>query len=307
MRPPRIALGLLAALVLSLLAAPTARAQDARELFLRGQAAYDTGEYQTAIDLWQRAYELDPRPLLQFNIAQALERLGQLQAAIAAYEIFIRDSAATEPRQAPARARVAALQRRLEATGIRVTGAPEGAAILVDGQDAGRLPRPDPIRVSPGPHRIVIRADGYEDFESQVAVSAGQALELPVRMVPHTGEAEPEVDLGLDAEPTAGGGGPQPIGIVLTVLGGTVLVAGAITGILAITNANSSVDGDDGNADSARTFAILTDILLPVGGVTAGIGIILMLTLRKQADPAATAVVPLLGPGTAGVGLQGRF
>ena len=66
----------LLATVLLLGVASTASAQEARELFTQGQAAYETGDYETAVSSWERAYELDPRPLLQYNLAQAYERLA---------------------------------------------------------------------------------------------------------------------------------------------------------------------------------------------------------------------------------------
>ena len=49
---------------------------DAREAFRRGQAAYSAGNYDQAVREWQGAYKVDPRPLIQFNLSQAYERMG---------------------------------------------------------------------------------------------------------------------------------------------------------------------------------------------------------------------------------------
>jgi tetratricopeptide (TPR) repeat protein len=58
--------------------APNAVSDDskARLLFDNGAMLYEEGRYEDAIAAWQRAYELSPRPLLVFNIANAFERQG---------------------------------------------------------------------------------------------------------------------------------------------------------------------------------------------------------------------------------------
>lgn len=48
----------------------------ARLLFDNGAILYEEGRYEDAIAAWSRAYELSPRPLLVFNIANAYERAG---------------------------------------------------------------------------------------------------------------------------------------------------------------------------------------------------------------------------------------
>ncbi|MFZ5481264.1 MAG: hypothetical protein ACOZNI_31180 [Myxococcota bacterium] len=65
-------------------AAPVDPASDARarELFQNGSELYEEGQYEAAIVAWEEAYRLSSRPLLLFNIANALERLGRWQEAM---------------------------------------------------------------------------------------------------------------------------------------------------------------------------------------------------------------------------------
>src|SRR5262245_26219567 len=114
------------ALGLLLAQASTAFAETPRELFLRGQTAYKQGDYDAAIRDWQNAYAKDPRPLLQYNIAQAWERLGKIEQAITALDLYLDKAKADDPYQADARARRAALATRLQNTGVRIVEAPEG-------------------------------------------------------------------------------------------------------------------------------------------------------------------------------------
>ena len=132
------------------LAAPaTAQDADARELFRRGEAAYSVGNYDLAIREWGAAYALDPRPRIQFNLAQAYERLGRLEEASDSLKKFLDSGDPDDPMYSDANARLAALQQRLSLTGVIVKGGPDGGKIFVDDREWGRTPRPDKIPLSP--------------------------------------------------------------------------------------------------------------------------------------------------------------
>lgn len=288
-----------AALTALLSLTSVASAQEARELFLQGQAAYETGDYDTAVQNWERAYELDPRPLLQYNLAQAYERLGLLDQAVAAYRVYIENTPGDDQRAQNARARIASLEQRVGNTSIRLTGGVEGAAILVDGEDRGRLPHPDPLRVDPGSHRVVVRAEGYEDFVSVVAVSAGQSVDVPVELA---------AGVSGRASTTTGGGGVSMIGVGVAAGGGAVLIGGAITGGLALAAAGDAPNADGPEADDARTLALVTDILLPVGAVAVAAGVVLMFVLDDGgSSDSAAMVLPMVGPDVAGASVVGAF
>ncbi|MGE0789015.1 MAG: tetratricopeptide repeat protein [Sandaracinaceae bacterium] len=287
-------------LTASLATAPSAAQEDeARELFTQGQAAYETGDYDTAVQSWERAYQIDPRPLLQYNLAQAYERLGQLDRAVAAYRVYVNNTPGDDQRAQNARARIASLETRLTNTSIALTGGVEGARVTIDGQDRGLLPHPDPFRVEAGNHRIVIRADGYEDFVSTVAVSAGQAASVPVEMRAGT--------TGGASDGGGGGGGISPIGVGVAAGGGAVLIAGAITGGLALAAAGDAPSATSSQADDARTLALVTDILIPTGAVIAAVGIVLMFVLDDGGSGGSAQVVPVVGPDVAGAVFNTTF
>jgi len=50
----------------------------ARELYDNGAILYEEGRYEDAIAAWKAAYDLSPKPLLLFNVANAYERIGGL-------------------------------------------------------------------------------------------------------------------------------------------------------------------------------------------------------------------------------------
>lgn len=61
----------------------------ARTLYKDGDKAYAEGDYEKALALFQEAYALSERPLLQYNIGNALERLGRPGEAADALEKYL--------------------------------------------------------------------------------------------------------------------------------------------------------------------------------------------------------------------------
>jgi hypothetical protein len=61
----------------------------ARELAERGRQLFESGQAERALPLAQEAYELDPDPVLLYNIARGYEQLGDLARAIESYRRFL--------------------------------------------------------------------------------------------------------------------------------------------------------------------------------------------------------------------------
>lgn len=61
-----------------------------------------------------------------------------------------------------------------------VTGTPAGAAVLVDGSPAGRLPAA--LTVPSGPHRVQITSDGYQPYEATVEVEPNRPAKLDAEL-----------------------------------------------------------------------------------------------------------------------------
>lgn len=263
----------------------------ARELFEEGQRAYEAGRYAETAELWQRAYALDPRPLLQFNLAQAYERLGRLSEARDAYVAYLESSPDSTEQRLLAEARAASLRERIAQTGVVLTGGPEGAAVLIDGEDMGRLPHPDPFPLAAGSHQVEVRAAGYETFRSTVAIPEGESTELPITM---------------DASSGGGGGGVSMIGVGVAAAGGALLIGGAITGGLALSSASSAPASEGDEADLARGLALATDVMIPIGVAAAATGVALMFVLGGD-ESGDQAVLPWFSPGGAGVSATRRF
>lgn len=65
---------------------------DPGEAFRAGKVKYDVGEFDDALALFRRAYELKPAPLLLFNMGQCHRQLGNHERAIFFFDGFLREA-----------------------------------------------------------------------------------------------------------------------------------------------------------------------------------------------------------------------
>lgn len=268
--------------------------ESARDHFRRGEAAYQKGNYPLAIDEWKTAYNADPRPRIQYNIYQAHERLGQLGEAAEALQLYLSSADPDDPYYADATARMASLQQRLQATGIRLVGGQPGATINVSGHDWGRLPRPDRIPVQPGNHRVIVKLDGYRDFTSNVIVPAGQVVDVPIQL-------ERMESTGPVAQPTQAPAADEGSGKLPLYIVSGALAAGAVGTLVWTINRNSELSGcDDPDffckkedaVKTQRTIALVSTIGLGVGAV--GVLVYALVSGDDAEKASANTCVPTL-------------
>ncbi len=201
---------LAAALTLSL--AVTAVAQQPSDLerakaaFAAGANAYAAGDYLAAIQAIEAAYAISPLPAIAFSLAQAERkqyfvdvRPDRLERALALFRRYL----SQEPRggrREDAVLAVAQLESLLghgarsggvtaagseaRATRLMIVCDVPGARISLDGGPFSASPL---IReVTPGKHRVLVRATGYVQAEREVTAVAGELLlsELSLREQP---------------------------------------------------------------------------------------------------------------------------
>src|SRR5690606_23764287 len=63
--------------------------EEARALYQAGRIAFDQGRFESALDYFQRSYELSGRPALLFNIGSAADRLRKDEVALDAFERYL--------------------------------------------------------------------------------------------------------------------------------------------------------------------------------------------------------------------------
>lgn len=90
-------------------AASKADIQAAKAYAEAGVTAQNSGDYDTAITLYEKAYELVPRPVLVFDMAQAHRLAGRAEKALKLYRRFLKE-APRDPQASLARELVAELE-----------------------------------------------------------------------------------------------------------------------------------------------------------------------------------------------------
>lgn len=279
-------------------AGPTA---DARSLFREGQELYRRGDYETAVTRWSAAYELDPRPLLQFNLSQAYGRMGKLVEERAALILFLETASDADPGIEAAASRLAIVERTLARTALIVkVQQADGARIFIDGEDRGLLPRPDPFFVAPGEHRVAIELEGREPFEAHILVPAGEQINVEAKLPPLSGASRPE---GFQDETQ----GPKSLALPIALYsgGGALLLTGAILGGLSLSASSEAPPRGSADADRSRALAIGADVTLAAGAALAVTGLVLHLVQNRGSKE--MAIAPSLSPGLLGLSASAQF
>jgi hypothetical protein len=104
------------AVVTFLAFAALARADDAgtaRELFTQGNTFYDLGQFDKAIDAWQRGYQLKNDPGFLYNIGQAYRTMGDAEKAIFFYKRYLINAPKAKNRS-EVEQKIEALQKQID-------------------------------------------------------------------------------------------------------------------------------------------------------------------------------------------------
>lgn len=286
---------------------------EARKIGYAGVEAYQAGDFATAHDRLETAYQMLRVPSLGLWSARALTKLGKLVEAEARYLEVIRlptsvgDEAIQEQARQDARNERAELSRRIPSLLVRVDGAPAAeVAVTVDGAPLTGSALGESHLVNPGRHRIE-GVRGTVRTAAEVLTAEGEQKEAVLRFVAGGADASGTVtvDAGLTAPRTdavSASGTKRTIGWATIAAGGAGIVVGTVTGLLAISKKGAlddagCVSGDCPPAqrdavDSYERMRLVSGVGLIAGVVLAGAGTYLLLTTPSNdggAEHGATA------------------
>ncbi|GMV41520.1 MAG: hypothetical protein AMXMBFR64_32360 [Myxococcales bacterium] len=283
-------------------------------VYTRAKEAFAAGEFLKAADLLERAYSLRPDARLMWNIGRSLEAVGEYERAIDAYERYLAGAPDDSERKS-AMERLVSCKVAFGKGWLSVSADAEGARVSVDGGEAAAAPLKRAL-LATGTHEVVIRADGRKDVKAVVTVVPGEVVELAVEL-PALPVEVPVVETPVVTDPvvvevgtpmrdwgwaTIGAGGALIAGgATLVALGfadkGTVDDAerdgtGAIVGL---SRAEALELEQSAEAKSAAGIALLVG-----GGAALATGVVLLLI---GDEPQSVWVAP----GAAGAVIGGRF
>ncbi len=213
-----------------------AAVEQAKALFNAGAQAYDAGRFGAAIQAFQQAYALAPRPAILFSMAQAERksfyvdrRIDDLKHAIEHYHRYLElvpsggrrgDAAdalaALEPmaaRMSPQEAATTGTAPVEAKTRIMVTSSTPGARASLDDGPPTDVPLIDDVK--PGKHRVRVEAEGYFDETREALAATGSlsAVDVPLRDRPASLSIalDASAALSIDGRPTASTPLPRPL------------------------------------------------------------------------------------------------
>jgi tetratricopeptide (TPR) repeat protein len=205
--------------------------EEARALYQAGRIAFDQGRFDSALDYFQRSYELSGRPALLFNIGSAADRLRRDEIALEAFERYL-EEVPDSPDLASVQARIRVLRAAVAADEAAPEPEPEDEPGLTEDPyledepviDYGLEPAPAKSKRKLG--WILTSAGAGVAFTGFILFATGQVKRNDIEgAADGTPFSEVEGSTNADAF-TASGAVITLLGIGATVTGVTLLLKG---------------------------------------------------------------------------------
>jgi len=302
----------------------------ARTLGYAGVQAFQRGDYEAASEKLEKALRVYEVPSLGLWSARALVKLGRLVEAGERYRAVLLMTARTGEEDVQRKAKDDAVVER-QALAVRIPTLEivligprtSDLSLVVDEGISQGVVDGEIRQLDPGPHRLVARSQGTLIERSLVFRESEQKQLILDFRAPDTGggegvrsanamtgaaNAEREGYASDRRNVRDAGFGQRRVGWIAVGAGGIVVLVGAVTGLIVMSQ-RSSLDGSgnceldrnqcsavvQGRVDSYNATRTLSSIEFIAGSVVAGAGGVILLTAPK----AETAVTLRAGPQSA--------
>jgi tetratricopeptide (TPR) repeat protein len=296
-------------------AAPDDAAARKQAIKLGGEALdlFAAGDYQAALEKFQKADELVPAPTLKLHVARCLDKLDRMMEAADEYrEIIATELPAIAPKvhKEARKSSVTELATLLEQTpSVRVVvegpGA-EQADILLEGVELPAEVRGEKQSLDPGHYRFEAKI-GYRRAAREIDLERGQHERVVLRLPARKAKAPPPVA-------SDDGDWMRIAGWVAIGVGGAALSWASITGVAVLSEEGDlearCVDRqcppdahDDARAFDRLRAATTAGLVIGGVGVAAGTTLLLLMPGESAGDRAELR----LRVGFGSVGVAGSF
>ena len=152
-------------------------------LIREGKAHQKAGRWAKALDAYEQAYAIDPRPALLYPMGLASERMGKIREAIDYYTRLVE---ALPDKRASKRveARLPELRAQIPPT-VEITTQPSGANVYLgslESQPIGSTPYNGEFEL--GTRRVIIVLDGYEAVSREYTFEGAEQERIEATLVP---------------------------------------------------------------------------------------------------------------------------
>lgn len=332
------------ALALAVPAAPAAAdAKSAEKAFRKGKKLQGQKKYAEACAAFEDSFREDPAIGAQLNVARCFEEWGKLATAYEAYQEAHKLARATKDERAPQiRELLDRFDKKVPIVIVSLPKgrlAPAGLVVTLDGNELPEEQLGQPLRLDPGEHVLVTRAEEGAPQTTKIEAVIGKRLpvELPIDALapavadspsePSPEHADKPAEVVVRREATAPAGRGQRIAALS--IGGAGLVGLGVATYLAL-DARSDYDSafDAGcvaetkqcdeaalaTTSDARSQANIATLVGGVALAAVAAGVVLYVTSPKGAHVRADEekqearyVRPVLWNGGAGVAFGGSL
>ena len=163
-----------------------ARKQRAAELSAEATELFQKELYNSAVELFLKAYAVDPQLVFVYNIGVCYERLGDSDNCVQYYEKYLEQYASENEGRSPedvVDVRNSIAKCRLGAkVEVTIESDPAGASVSIDQKDTILGQTPLTTRQDPGIYTIYVDMPGHQPVKRQVEIRTGEAVRLLFRM-----------------------------------------------------------------------------------------------------------------------------
>ncbi|MBL8744669.1 MAG: tetratricopeptide repeat protein, partial [Myxococcales bacterium] len=233
--------------------------KEAKRLYAEARKLKADGKLDEAVERYRRAHELAPTPVTRLDLARALAEQSKLLEARGLVQ-SVPDMAVTKTetlKSKQARLEADSLARELTARipTVALKGIADGQEVAIDGKPMSKELLSAPIALDPGPHVATVRV-GEKTAETPFALNEREAKSIDLLLPPVEKPIDPPVEPPKKVDPPLEKPRPDPdprpekleerslspaVPVLLSV-GGATLLAGAISGGIALSQAGDLKD-----------------------------------------------------------------
>lgn len=147
---------------------------------LSGRRAYGRGDFEGAIEDFQAAFDIEPKPAAVYNVAKSYEKMARYQDALVYYARYLELAP-----DATDRADVERIMGRLRDDlksrfqELVVASNPPGADVYLDDRNDGMIGQTNlHAKLKPGPHVLFVVLNGYEPIKRAFIMPEDKPLSL---------------------------------------------------------------------------------------------------------------------------------
>lgn len=297
---------------------------EAKEHFYRAKSLVEEGALKKAIAEFKASYDLNPLPMVLFNIAACHDQLTEYASAMNYYKKFlIEGKTSSEEMKTEAKTRIDELKKYLGL--VKLTANESGADVVVDGEVIGQTPM-GVFFLETGSHEIKLQKNGFFDAKKTFKIVSGETIEIDLALEKQVADVEVKTGPGTLTQPvpppwetqaqleskeeskkkekTRKKLGTAPFGAMLGItaaLGVAVIATGSIALVKDKKVARMDLEDDwKGLREESDNLALATDVLIGVMCASAVTTLVLALFTdfrkEKKSKPAASVALTVSGP-----------